>query len=166
MINSRLHRPLSSSPDLPRDSLLEWETGKRLTIATWVTRVTISREKLKRRSKPLPWHNSYFSKAALVDHEEAVTARRLLHLVTAGPCCGCFQHRRPAVIFQDWRGFQGTARDPLKAFWQTGYLEHSPKKTGPPEILRVSLPMREAPSTTGLPPVRADLGTTRSATEN
>jgi L-rhamnose isomerase/sugar isomerase len=106
----------------------EWETGKPPDIAYMIDQSHNLKGKIEEAIQTVTVAQQLFSKAALVDHEELSHAQTNCDLVAAESLLqdAFNMDVRPAI--QEWRDSKGLPRDPLKAFLQSGYLEHITKE--------------------------------------
>lgn len=101
----------------------EWETGERADIAYMVDQSHNLKGKIEAMIQTVTVAQELFSKAALVDYAQLVSAQEKADLVRAE---GCLQDAfatdvRPLI--RDWRRSKGLPVDPMEAFRASGYLD-------------------------------------------
>src|SRR5579864_6595215 len=106
----------------------EWESGKQADIAYMIDQSHNLKGKIEEAIQTVTMAQQLFAKAALVDCEKLSQAQRQCELVAAESLLqDAFNTDvRPAI--QEWRDSKGLPRDPLKAFYKSGYLERITKE--------------------------------------
>ncbi len=106
----------------------EWESGKQADIAYMIDQSHNLKGKIEEAIQTVTMAQQLFAKAALVDCEKLSQAQRQCELVAAESLLqDAFNTDvRPAI--QEWRDSKGLPRDPLKAFYKSGYVQRISKE--------------------------------------
>jgi L-rhamnose isomerase / sugar isomerase len=103
--------------------LFEFETGSKADIAFMIDQSHNLKGKIEETIQTVMSAQEIYAKAALVNHEQMIDYANRSDLMRAEQCLkNAFSTDvRPAIAA--WRASKGLPRDPLEAFWSSGYIE-------------------------------------------
>ena len=101
----------------------EWETGERADIAYMVDQSHNLKGKIEAMIQTVTIAQELFSKAALVDYPQLVSAQQKADLVRAEACLQDAFATDVRPLIREWRRSKGLPVDPMEAFRASGYLE-------------------------------------------
>jgi L-rhamnose isomerase / sugar isomerase len=103
--------------------LFEFETGSKADIAFMIDQSHNLKGKIEETIQTVMSAQEIYAKAALVNHEQMIDYANRSDLMRAEQCLkNAFSTDvRPAIAA--WRESKGLPRDPLEAFWSSGYIE-------------------------------------------
>ena len=101
----------------------EWESGKQADLAYMIDQSHNLKGKIEAMIQTVKIAQELYSKAAMVNYRELISAQKNCDLVRAESLLqdAFASDVRPAI--QEWRLSKGLPKDPLDAFHQSGYLE-------------------------------------------
>ena len=116
----------------------EWETGQKADIAYMIDQSHNLKGKIEETIQTVTMAQQLFAKAALVDHAMLSQAQMKCELISAESLLqDAFNTDvRPAI--QEWRVSKGLPPDPLKAFFESGYVERITKERSARNMNNVS----------------------------
>jgi L-rhamnose isomerase / sugar isomerase len=103
--------------------LFEFETGSKADIAFMIDQSHNLKGKIEETIQTVMSAQEIYAKAALVNHEQMIDYANRSDLMRAEQCLkNAFSTDvRPTIAA--WRASKGLPRDPLEAFWSSGYIE-------------------------------------------
>jgi L-rhamnose isomerase/sugar isomerase len=104
-------------------ALFEWETGTRADIAYTIDQSHNLKGKIEAMIQSVTMAQDFFTKAALVDHEQLADAQKASDLVRAESLLQDAFATDVRPIVREWRASKGLPEDPMAAFRASGYLE-------------------------------------------
>jgi L-rhamnose isomerase/sugar isomerase len=106
----------------------EWETNQKADIAYMIDQSHNLKGKIEETIQTVTMAQQLFAKAALVDHAALAGAQEKCDLITAESLLqDAFNTDvRPAI--QEWRASKGLPRDPLRTFFENGYMDRITKE--------------------------------------
>ena len=103
--------------------LFEFETGRNADVAFMIDQSHNLKGKIEETIQTEVSAQEIYAKAALVDHARLIDYANRCDLIRAEQCLkdAFSTDVRPAIA--EWREGKGLPRDPLEAFWASGYME-------------------------------------------
>jgi L-rhamnose isomerase/sugar isomerase len=101
----------------------EWETGARADIAYMIDQSHNLKGKIEAMIQTVTVAQELFSKAALVDYPQLVSAQQKADLVRAEACLQDAFATDVRPLIREWRRSKGLPVDPMEAFRASGYLD-------------------------------------------
>lgn len=106
----------------------EWETGTKTDVAYMIDQSHNLKGKIEETIQTVTTAQQLFAKAALVDHAALADAQMNCDLIRAESLLQDAFNTDVRPEIQEWRDSKGLPQDPLKAFQESGYLEHITKQ--------------------------------------
>jgi L-rhamnose isomerase/sugar isomerase len=106
----------------------EWETGTNADIAYMIDQSHNLKGKIEETIQTVTMAQQLFAKAALVDHPALAAAQNTCDLIAAESLLQDAFNTDVRPQIREWRDAKGLPHDPLKAFKESGYLEHITKE--------------------------------------
>ena len=105
--------------------LYRWETGQDTDIAYMIDQSHNLKPKIEAMIQTAMTAQELYAKAALVDHEKLARHQEASAVVDAEECLKAAFATDVRSAIEEWRRSKGLARNPLKAFRESGYLENA-----------------------------------------
>jgi L-rhamnose isomerase / sugar isomerase len=106
----------------------EWESGKPADVAYMIDQSHNLKGKIEAMIQTVMKAQELYAKASLVDCSELARAQKNCDLVRAESLLQDAFSTDVRPVLQEWRQSRGLPKDPLEAFWQSGYLERITKE--------------------------------------
>jgi L-rhamnose isomerase/sugar isomerase len=108
----------------------EWETGSRADIAYMIDQSHNLKNKVEEMIQTVCFAQETVAKAALVDHATLKRHQDQCDLVAAEECLKDAFNADVRPVVHEWRKSKGLAREPLKAFRESGYTASAERARG------------------------------------
>lgn len=104
-------------------ALFEWETGTKADIAYMIDQSHNLKGKMEAMVQTVMTAQELFAKAALVDHKLLAQAQGKADIVSAEECLRDAFATDVRPIIQAWRESKGLPQNPLRALYDSGYVD-------------------------------------------
>jgi len=108
-------------------AFFEWETGKKPEIAYMIDQSHNLKDKIEETIQTVIAAQSFFAKAALVDHAALAKHQQKCALIDAEECVKSAFATDVRPVLKAWRKSKGLPEDPLAAFRASGYMKRITK---------------------------------------